>query len=80
MSATLRARTQLGVAPLEDRSVPAAHAAYTVTQDWGSGFEASVRLSNDGQAAVPFAALQFSLPSTVSNIWDARVVSHVGDS
>ena len=71
--------TRLCVVPLEDRSVPAVLAAYTVTNDWGSGFQADVRLSNTGPTAVPFNTLSFTLPAAVSSIWDAKITARSGN-
>jgi chitinase len=67
------------VLTLEDRSVPAVTAAYAVTNDWGSGFQAEVRLANTGPAAVPFTSLSFALPAVVSSLWDAKVTSKSGN-
>ncbi|MCE9560704.1 MAG: cellulose binding domain-containing protein [Planctomycetes bacterium] len=72
-------RARLSVDSLEERVVPAGvQAAYAVTQDWTSGFQAEVRLTNKGSAAVPFNALSFTLPASISSLWDAKVVSHTG--
>ena len=74
------ARARLSVDTLEGRDVPAILAAYAVTQDWGSGFQAQVRLSNDGTNSVPFSALSFSLPASISSMWDAKLVSQAGSN
>lgn len=79
MSSTRRQVVRLTVDTLEDRCVPAVTAAYTVTQDWGTGFQAAVKLSNSGPASVPFGSLSFTLPATVSSIWDAMMVARAGD-
>lgn len=74
-----RVRARLSIDSLEARDVPAGiHAAYTITQDWTSGFQAQVQLSNDGSSAVAFNSLSFSLPATISSLWDAKLVSHTG--
>lgn len=72
-------RSRLDIDRLEDRSVPAAHAIYSVTENWGSGFQGQVELTNDGTAAVAFSNLQFSLSANITSIWDANMVSHTGN-
>ena len=60
------------------RETPAILAGYAVTQEWGSGFMAEVRLTNDSPAAASFDRLQFDLDSNVTSVSDARMVSHAG--
>lgn len=79
-AAPARKTARLAAELLEGRDVPAAHALYAVTQDWGGGFQGQVRLSNDGPAPVAFDTLQFALPSNITSIWDAKLVSHTGNS
>lgn len=75
-----RPRTRLLVDRLEDRDVPAGvTAAYQVTQDWGTGFQAEVRLSNSDPAPVAFGTLDFTLAAPITHIWDAVVSSRAGD-
>lgn len=75
-----RPRTRLLVDRLEDRDVPAGvTASYLVTQDWGSGFQAEVRLTNTDPAPVNFDRLGFTLAAPITSLWDAREVSRVGD-
>jgi hypothetical protein len=78
-TATPPRRRPLGLERLEDRAVPAVVASYAVTQDWGTGFQAQVKLVNDGASAVPFGQLQFNLASSITSIYDAKLLSHVGN-
>ena len=66
-------RPRLALEPLEERAVPAVLASYAVTQDWGTGFQAQVQLINNGPAAVPFNQLQFTLNSSITSIYDAKL-------
>jgi hypothetical protein len=70
-----------GLEALDARVVPAGgvSAAYAVTQDWGSGFQAQLTLTNTQATPVAGWSLAFDLPATVSSVWDARVVSHAGN-
>lgn len=72
-------RIRLGIEALEERAVPAGVvASYAVTQDWGSGFQAQVRLDNQQAVNVPNWRLDFDFAPSITSIWDAQVVSHVG--
>ncbi|MDG3005072.1 cellulose binding domain-containing protein [Paludisphaera mucosa] len=53
-------------------------AAFAVTQDWGSGLQATVTLTNRQSAAVADWVLEFDYTAGITQIWDAQVVSHVG--
>lgn len=71
---------RLEIENLETREVPAGIvASYAVTQDWGSGFQAQVRLNNQQTTAVGSWRLEFDYAASISNIWDARIVSHVAN-
>lgn len=71
---------RLSIDTLEARDLPAILAAYTVTQDWTSGYQAEVRLTNDGAAAVPFSDLAFTLAGSITSLWDAKLLSHAGST
>lgn len=73
-------RPRLEIEHLEAREVPAGVvASYAVTQDWGSGFQAQVQLKSQQTTAVSNWRLEFDYAASISNIWDARIVSHVGN-
>ena len=76
----LRPRTRLNLELLEDREVPSAVMAdYAVTQNWGSGFQATVSLQNPQAAAVQDWKLEFDYAASISSIWDGKVVSRTGN-
>lgn len=52
---------------------------FSVTNDWGSGFQAQVVLTNAQDQPVSNWSLAFDLPATVSSIWDAQVVQRTGN-
>ena len=71
-------RTLLTVEQLEDRLAPAA-VNFAVTQDWGSGFQASLTIANAASASpVTNWQLEFNYSANITSIWDAKIVSHVG--
>lgn len=51
---------------------------YSVSQDWGSGFQGQIQLTNKDTVAVPDWTVQFDLAATLTSVWDGSVVSHVG--
>jgi cellulase/cellobiase CelA1 len=55
-------------------------ATTTVVNDWGSGFTANVAVKNTGTTAVDTWTLQLKTPVDISNIWNAEIVSHSGDT
>ncbi|MEI7684911.1 MAG: cellulose binding domain-containing protein [Planctomycetota bacterium] len=64
---------------LEDRAVPAVAVAYNVTQDWGSGAQGQVKLTNPDAAAVANWTVEFDFAASITSVWDGRIVSHVGN-
>ena len=66
---------------LELRAVPAGGVAvaYTLVQDWGSGFQSRISLTNNGTTTVKNWTLEFDDPGvSIDSIWDAAVVSRAG--
>ena len=52
----------------------------TNTNDWGSGFNGDVAITNTGASTVHNWALQFTIAGTISSIWNASIVSHSGNT
>ena len=61
---------------LEPKVVLAANvvAAYTVTQDWGTGFEGQIKLTNQQSTAVKNWSLAFDYGALITQIWDGKIV------
>ena len=55
-----------------------ASVTYTKTTDWGSGFTASMTIRNTGSTAINGWKLEFDLPVSITNIWNAKVVGQAG--
>ena len=51
---------------------------YSVASAWNGGFTATMTVEAGGTALNGWTA-QFRAPFTISNIWNAEIVSHVGD-
>ena len=74
-----RARQVAGIEVLEGRAVMTAVVpTYSVTQDWGSGFQGQLQLANKDTVAVPNWTVSFDLAANLTSVWDGAVVSHVG--
>ena len=78
---TIRTRRhhQLGLERLEDRSVPAVTTQFSVLSDWGAAFQGQFSLANSGPTAVTNWRVEFDFDRDIYNIWNAKIVSHVGD-
>jgi chitinase len=64
----------------DDVAPPAASpVAYTVGDDWGAGFVANVAVANNTGATINGWTLEFDLAADIVNIWNAKIVSHVGN-
>ncbi|GFM18767.1 hypothetical protein PO1_contig-033-21 [Mycobacterium sp. PO1] len=54
----------------------ASSVTYVVSDDWGSGFVAGVKVT--AGSAFDGWTVEFDTPAQISNIWNAEIVSHVG--
>ncbi|HSI00225.1 MAG TPA: Calx-beta domain-containing protein, partial [Reyranella sp.] len=51
---------------------------YTIASNWGSGFTADMKVGG-GSAALNGWTVEFNAAFTITNIWNAEIVSHIGD-
>lgn len=72
---------RLGIDCLEERRLMTASAAtsYSVTNDWNSGFQAQLQVTNQQTTGITNWQLEFDLARNITSIWDAKIVSHVGN-
>jgi hypothetical protein len=49
------------------------------TNDWGTGFTGSLVLTNTGAGSIMGWTLAFTFNGTITDIWNANIVSHVGN-
>ncbi|MFO0958393.1 MAG: cellulose binding domain-containing protein [Isosphaeraceae bacterium] len=52
-------------------------ATFQLVQDWGSGLQGSIAVSNTGPA-VPGWRLEFDYAPNITSIWDGRILAHAG--
>jgi aryl-phospho-beta-D-glucosidase BglC (GH1 family) len=48
---------------------------FTVTDSWSSGFNATVKVHNDGSAATSWQ-IAIDMPNQITDIWNAKIISH----
>ena len=52
---------------------------FTLVQDWGSGFEGQLSVTNDDYLLLEDWTLAFTADFEITSIWNAEIVSHEGD-
>ncbi|GLK84191.1 Calx-beta domain-containing protein [Ancylobacter defluvii] len=82
VGATLGDAQAIGTLVNDDAAVPPPSGGgdelvYTVTDDWTSGFTGAMTLNADD--ALNGWVVEFEAPFDITNIWNAEIVSHVGD-
>ena len=58
--------------------LPQATVSYTVTGDYGGGYQGNVTIQNTSSQTLTNWSLSFSMPGQITSIWNATVVSHTG--
>lgn len=56
-----------------------ASVTFEVVNDWGSGFEGSIRILNDGSEPIRNWVLEFDFTHELTQVWNAEFVSRDGD-
>lgn len=46
---------------------------FTLVQDWGSGFQGSISITNNTDSNIDTWSLEFDLPNQINDIWDAQI-------
>lgn len=54
------------------------HAAFTVTNDWGSGFQAEVTVTNTTGKPISDWRVEFTMAPAISSIWNGSIQSRSG--
>src|SRR4029078_9266754 len=66
-----------GLESLEERW--ALSGTYATGNDWGGGFQGQVAIQHDQSAPIKKWLVEFDYTREISNLWDATLVSHVGN-
>lgn len=79
--ATLGTRQATGTIRNDDQPPPIGGNTVTFLKrdDWGSGFVMDAKIKNAGTTAINGWTLEFDLNATITNIWNAEIISHVGN-
>lgn len=77
--ATLGAATATGTIINDDVAAGTGEIRFQVTSDWGTGYNGQVTITNQRPAALTGWNLSFDYDGTISSIWDAKIVSRVGN-
>src|SRR5262249_11388669 len=70
-------RLRPGIEPLEGKALLSS-AAFSVTQDWGTGFTGQIVVRNTNATPVTSWTLEFDFAPSINPIWNAVVASHMG--
>ena len=70
-------RTTLSMTSLEDRAVPA-DASFLVVNSWSGGQQGEVAITNESGPAVNGWQISFDYNGTISQFWNAKLVSQSG--
>jgi hypothetical protein len=77
--ATLARPQATGTIVNDDAAPAAGNFTFKVTSDWGSGFVAEITAKNAGSQAISNWQLEFDFSGQIGDIWDASIVSRVGN-
>ncbi len=69
---SLIAAAILSASSLSALAADTVHITYSVTSDWGSGFQGQVSIRNDATWTISAWRLEFNAPFTMNSLWDAR--------
>jgi chitinase len=69
---------RLRLEPFEDRLAPAV-ASFHLSNDWGTGFTAAIRIANDKAAPINGWRLEFDFPFQITDIWSGVIAGHSGN-
>ncbi|MEM9005334.1 MAG: glycoside hydrolase family 9 protein, partial [Cyanobacteria bacterium P01_F01_bin.86] len=53
---------------------------FEISTDWGSGHQAQVKITNEGGNQISGWTLEFEYASNITQIWNAEIVSHTGNT
>ena len=53
---------------------------FSVTNDWGSGFQGQIAIANQSDSQMNGWTLEFEFANEITQIWNAEIVSHTGNT
>jgi hypothetical protein len=76
-NATLGSSTATGTIVNDDRY--SAKATLSRDQNWGTGYRGYIKIANNSASTIKPWTLEFDLAADITDIWDAQIISHVGN-
>ncbi|QDU49298.1 glycosyl hydrolase family 8 [Gimesia panareensis] len=80
VGATLSSANATGNILDNDAPAPTAEVDFTNVNDWGSGFQGAIEIRNESESTLEGWTLEFTFAGEITDIWNAEIVSHVGDT
>ncbi|MCB8875308.1 cellulase family glycosylhydrolase [Acidisoma silvae] len=66
--------------PTTTVTTPGLTVSFADTSDWGSGFTGGITITNTSGTAISNWTIGFTLANAITNIWNAQIASHSGNS
>ncbi|WP_197997525.1 glycosyl hydrolase family 8 [Gimesia panareensis] len=80
VGATLASAIATGNILDNDAPAPTAEVDFTNVNDWGSGFQGAIEIRNESESTLEGWTLEFTFTGEITDIWNAEIVSHIGDT
>lgn len=80
VGATLASATGVGTIQDNEVAAPTANVDFAVVNDWDSGFQGAIEISNESDEVWEGWTLEFTFDGDITDIWNAEIVSHVGNT
>ena len=80
VGATLVSANGSGTIQDNDAPAPMADVDFAVVNDWNSGFQGAIEISNESGEAWEGWTLEFTFDGDITDIWNAEIISHVGNT
>jgi endo-1,4-beta-D-glucanase Y len=80
VGATLSSAMASGTILDNDAPAPTSDVTFTNVNDWGSGFQGEISIQNESENDLESWTLEFTFAGDITDIWNAEIVSHVGDT
>ena len=78
VNAKLVDNTAVGTIQNNDSEESSGDVAWSVSSQWGTGYVASIVITNNGEQSWSGWELEFDSPHQIDSIWGAQIVSHEG--
>ncbi len=78
VNANLAQSTAVGTIQNNDSEASSGDVDWSVSSEWGTGYVASIVLTNSGEQSWTDWELEFDSPHEIASIWGAQIVSHSG--